>query len=200
MTKVSAELISALREKTGAGIMDCKRALEECGCDVEKAVDLLRQRGLAKAAKRAGKVTGEGVIGAYIHAGGKIGVLVEVNCETDFVARTPEFQAFVKDIAMHIAASNPKYIRREEVPEEEILHEKRIYMAQARESGKPEAVLERIAEGRLEKYFQEVCLMDQPFIKNQDINIKTLLDSLIARLGENIRIRRFARFQIGEKD
>ncbi len=200
MTKVSAELISTLREKTGAGIMDCKRALEECGCDVDKAVDLLRQRGLAKAAKRAGKVTGEGVIGAYIHAGGKIGVLVEVNCETDFVARTPEFQAFVKDIAMHIAASNPKYIRKEDVPEEEILHEKRIYMAQAREAGRPEAVLERIAEGRLEKYFQEVCLMDQPFIKNQDINIKTLLDSLIARLGENIRIRRFARFQIGEKD
>lgn len=200
MAKVSAELISTLREKTGAGIMDCKRALEECGGDIDKAVDLLRQRGLAKAAKRAGKVTGEGVIGAYIHAGGKIGVLVEVNCETDFVARTPEFQAFVKDIAMHIAASNPKYIRREDVPEEEILHEKRIYIAQAREAGKPEAVLERIAEGRLEKFFQEVCLMDQPFIKNQDINIKTLLDSLIARLGENIRIRRFARFQIGEKD
>lgn len=198
--KVSAELISTLREKTGAGIMDCKRALEECGGDVDKAVDLLRQRGLAKAAKRAGKITGEGVIGAYIHAGGKIGVLVEVNCETDFVARTPEFQAFVKDIAMHIAASNPKYISREEVPEEEVLHEKHIYIAQARESGKPEAVLEKIAEGRLEKYFQEVCLMDQPFIKNQDINIKTLLDSLIARLGENIRIRRFARFQIGEKD
>lgn len=198
--KVSTELISTLREKTGAGIMDCKRALEESGGDLEKAVDLLRQKGLARAAKRAGRITGEGLIGSYIHAGGKIGVLVEVNCETDFVARTAEFQAFVKDIAMHIAACSPKYISREDVPEEEIKHEKSIYMAQARESGKPESVIERIAQGRLEKYFQEVCLMEQPFIKNQDINIKTLLESLIARLGENIRIRRFARFQIGEKD
>jgi elongation factor Ts len=196
--EISADLVKKLREKTGVGLMDCKEALRAANGDMEKAVDYLREKGLAKLAKRTGRAATEGLISSYIHTGGKIGAMVEVNCETDFVAKTSEFQAFVKDIAMQVTASNPLYVRREEIPEEVLEREKTIYRNQARESGKPEKILDKIAEGKLEKFFQEVCLMEQPFIKNTDSTVKTLLEELVTKLGENIVIRRFARFQLGE--
>jgi elongation factor Ts len=196
--EISADLVKKLREKTGVGLMDCKEALRAADGDMEKAVDYLREKGLAKLAKRTGRAATEGYISAYIHTGGKVGAMAEVNCETDFVAKTNEFQAFVKDVVMQITASNPSYIRREDIPSEVLEREKTIYRNQARDSGKPEKILDKIAEGKLEKFYQEVCLMEQSFIKNTDITIKELLEELVAKLGENIIIRRFVRFQLGE--
>ena len=196
--EVSANMVKDLREKTGAGMMDCKKALTETGGDFQKAVDFLRQKGLATAAKRAGRIASEGRIGSYIHAGGKIGVMVEVNCETDFVAKTDDFQVFAKDIAMHIAASSPLYIRREEVTPEALEREKEIYRAQARDAKKPEKIMDKIVEGKLEKFYGEVCLLEQPFVKDPDITIQDLLNGFIGKVGEKVEIRRFARFQVGE--
>jgi len=196
--EISADLVKKLREKTGVGLMDCKEALRAADGDMEKAVDFLREKGLAKLAKRTGRAATEGSISSYIHTGGKVGAMAEVNCETDFVAKTDEFQAFVKDVVMQITASNPSYIRREDIPSEVLEREKTIYRNQARDSGKPEKILDKIAEGKLEKFYQEVCLMEQSFIKNTDITIKELLEELVTKLGENIVIRRFARFQLGE--
>jgi elongation factor Ts len=194
---ISADRVKELREKTGAGMMDCKRALSETEGDIEKAIDYLRQKGLSDAAKRTGRTASEGVIGSYIHPGGKIGVVVEVNCESDFVARTEEFQLLVKDLAMHVAASNPLYLRREEVPEEVIAREKNIYEVQAKEGGKPEKIVERIVQGKLEKFFQDVCFLEQPFVKDPDISVNQRVSSAVAKLGENIVVRRFQRFQLG---
>jgi len=195
---ITAEMVKELREKTGAGMMDCKKALEDAGGDMDKAIELLRERGLAKAAKKASRVAAEGIVESYIHGNGRIGVLVEINCETDFVARNEEFRQFAKDIAMQIAAANPKYVSREEVPPEVIEKEKAILRQQALNEGKPENVVDRIVEGRLEKFFEEVCLLEQPWIKNPDMKIKDLLTEKIAKIGENIVIRRFARFERGE--
>lgn len=196
--EVSASSVKELREKTGAGIMDCKKALAESAGDLEKAVDYLRQKGLAAAAKKAGRVAAEGVVGAYIHTGGKIGVLVELNCETDFVARTAEFQVLLKDLAMQIAAANPRYLRPEDVPPEELQREREIYRRQALDSGKPEKVVEKIVEGKIERFYSEACLLEQPFIKDPDRKVVDLVKEAVARLGENIQVRRFARYQIGE--
>jgi elongation factor Ts len=196
--EVSANMVKELREKTGAGMMDCKKALTETGGDFQKALDYLRQKGLATAAKRAGRVASEGRVGSYIHAGGKIGVMVEVNCETDFVAKTDDFQAFAKDVAMHIAASNPSYLQREELTADVLDREKEIYRAQARDAKKPEKVMEKIVEGKLEKFYGEVCLLEQAFVKDPDITIQDLLNGLIGKLGEKIEIRRFTRYQVGE--
>ena len=196
--EISASLVRDLREKTGAGIMDCKKALAETELNFEAAVTYLREKGLASAAKRADKATSEGAVGSYIHAGGKVGVIVEVNCETDFVAKTDEFQFFVKDIAMHIAALNPLYVRREDVPQDVIDKEISIYKTQALESGKPEKVVEKMVDGKVEKFFQEICLLEQSFVKDPDRTVKELLTATIAKLGENISIKRFARFKVGE--
>ena len=196
--EISASLVRDLREKTGAGIMDCKKALAETKLNFEAAVTYLREKGLASAAKRADKATSEGAVGSYIHAGGKVGVIVEVNCETDFVAKTDEFQFFVKDIAMHIAALNPLYVRREDVPQDVIDKERSIYKTQALESGKPEKVVEKMVDGKVGKFFQEVCLLEQSFVKDPDRTVKELLTATIAKLGENISIKRFARFKVGE--
>jgi elongation factor Ts len=196
--EISAELVKKLRAKTGAGVMDCKIALQEAQGDPEKAIEILKKKGLAAAAKKADRIATEGLIGSYIHAGGKIGVLLEVNCETDFVARTEEFQTLVKDIAMHIAASNPSYLRREDIPAEILNKEREIYKAQMEGSGKPEKVIEKIVDGKMEKYFAEVCLYEQPFIKDTDKTIRDLINEYIAKFGENINIRRFVRFQLGE--
>lgn len=195
---ITAEMVKELREKTGAGMMDCKKALEDANGDMDKAIELLRERGLAKAAKKASRVAAEGIVESYIHGNGRIGVLVEINCETDFVARNEEFRQFAKDIAMQIAAANPKYVSREEVPLDVIEKEKAILRQQALNEGKPENVVDRIVEGRLEKFFEEVCLLEQPWIKNPDMKIKDLLTEKIAKIGENIVIRRFARFERGE--
>jgi elongation factor Ts len=195
---ISAEQVKTLREKTGVGLMDCKEALKASDGDMDKAVDYLREKGLAKLAKRAGRATLEGCILSYIHTGGKVGAMVEVNCESDFVAKTKEFQEFAKDLAMQVTASNPSFVKREDVPEEVKEHEKTIYRKQALDSGKPEKILDKIAEGKLEKFYQEVCLMEQPFIKNPDITVKELLQGLVTKLGENMAIRRFTRFQLGE--
>lgn len=196
---ISLDMIKALREKTGCGMMDCKAALNEAKGNAEKANDILRQKGLASAARRSGRVAAQGLIDSYIHIGGKIGVLVEVNCESDFVGRNIEFQAFVKDIAMQITASNPQYVSRDEVPDGIIQHEKDILETQAKQEGKPEKALEKIVAGRLEKFYSEVCLMDQPFIKDPKKAIKDLLAELVAKIGENIVVRRFTRYQLGEK-
>ena len=196
--EISASLVRDLREKTGAGIMDCKKALAETKLNFEAAVTYLREKGLASAAKRADKATSEGAVGSYIHAGGKVGVIVEVNCETDFVAKTDEFQFFVKDIAMHIAALNPLYVRREDVSQDVIDKERSIYKTQALESGKPEKVVEKMVDGKVGKFFQEVCLLEQSFVKDPDRTVKELLTATIAKLGENISIKRFARFKVGE--
>jgi elongation factor Ts len=196
--EVNATVVKELREKTGAGIMDCKKALAESGGNLEKAVDYLRQKGVAAAAKKADHVAADGAVGAYVHPGGKIGVLVELNCQTDFVARTTEFQALLKDVAMQIAAANPAYVRREDVPAEEIEKEREIYRAQARESGKPERVFDKIIEGKLERFYSEVCLLEQPFIKDPDHKVADIINDAIARLRENIQIRRFARYHLGE--
>jgi elongation factor Ts len=195
---ITAKMVQELRTKTGAGIMDCKRALTETGGDIEEAIEELRKKGLASAAKRAGRVTSEGLVASYIHAGGKIGVLVEVNCETDFVARTEQFQQLVKDISMHIAASNPLYLKREDVSEEVLNKEREIYRAQFLDSGKPEKVIDKIVDGKMEKYFSEVCLYEQPFVKDTDKTVQELINESIAQLGENLNIRRFARFALGE--
>jgi elongation factor Ts len=197
MSSLSA-LVKELRGKTGAGILDCQKALQDTGNDVEKAIDLLRQKGLAAAQKKAGRETKEGIISSYIHSGAKIGVLVEVNCETDFVARNEEFQAFVKEVALQIAASHPLFIKREDIPQELIEREKNIYLAQMKESGKPEAAWEKIIKGKLDKYYQEQCLLEQAFIKDPSISIQDLLSQKIAKLGENLTISRFTRYQLGQ--
>jgi len=197
---VDAVRVKELREKTGAGIMDCKNALNQTGSDLQKAVDYLRQKGLSIAAKKVGRSTEEGIIGSYLHMGSKIGVLVELNCETDFVAKTPEFQAFSKDLAMQIAALPvPLFVRREDIPKDHIDREREIYAGQARDAKKPEAVIEKIVSGKLERYYSEVCLLEQSFIKDEEIKIKDLLAQKISAFGENINIKRFVRFQIGEK-
>ncbi len=196
---IDVSLVRDLRQKTGAGIMDCKRALKETGGNIDKAIEFLRQKGLAKAAKRVGQRADEGVIGSYIHAGGRIGVLVEVNCETDFVARTQEFKDFVKDIAMHIAATDPQYLTREDISEEIIQKEKHILKMQALEMGKPEKVIDRIVEGKLERFFSEVCLLEQAFVKDLDVTVGDLVTSLTGKIGERISIRRFTRYQLGEE-
>ena len=196
--EISVELVKDLRQRTGAGVIDCKTALRESKGDVDGAIDYLRRKGLATAAKKAGRIATDGLVSSYIHAGGKIGVLVEINCETDFVAKTEEFQVFVKNIAMHIAASNPQYVRREEIPGEVLEKEKDIYRSQALESGKPAKVIDKIVEGKLERFYSEVCLLEQTYIKDSDLTVKEVLDAMIAKVGENITIRRFARFQLGE--
>ncbi len=198
MSTVTAAMVKQLREKSGAGMMDCKKALTETGGDMEKAVDFLRKKGLATAAKRAGRATTEGVVMPYVHTGGKLGVMVEVNCETDFVAKSDDFQEFAKNVAMHIAAINPLGITPEDIPEAMIAREKEIYIAQARETGKPDNVIEKIIEGKMAKFIKESCLMNQPYVKNPDITIADLLNELIAKIGENISIKRFVRYQIGD--
>jgi len=195
---ITAEDVKQLRQSTGAGIMDCKNALKETDGDVEKAVDYLRKKGIAKAEKRAGRETKDGMVESYIHPGSKLGVLVEVNCETDFVAKTDDFKTFVRDIAMQIAAANPMVIKREELPQEIIDKEMNIYKTQAQNEKKPEHIAEKIATGRLEKFYQEVVLMEQGFVKNSDLTIEQLQKEIIGKIGENITIRRFARFQLGE--
>ena len=195
---ITAEMVKQLRERTGAGMMDCKKALTEANGDMEKAIEILREKGLAAAAKKAGRIAAEGIVDSYIHGDGRIGVLVEVNIETDFAAKNEEFRAFVKDIAMQIAASKPEYIRREDVPAEVIEKEREILRAQALNEGKPANIVDRMVEGRLEKFFKEVCLLEQPFIKDPDKTVQQLLNEKIATIGENINIRRFARFERGE--
>jgi elongation factor Ts len=196
--EVNAAVVKELRERTGAGIMDCKKALAETGGDLETAVDYLRQKGLAAAAKKTDRVAADGAVAAYVHPGGKIGVLVEINCETDFVARTGEFQTLLKDIAMQIAAANPRYIRKEDVSAQELERERSIYHQQALESGKPEKVLDKIVEGKMERFYSEVCLLEQAFIKDADKRVSDVVNDAIARLKENIRVRRFARYHLGE--
>jgi len=195
---ITAAQVNELRKATGAGLMDCKKALAETGGDHEKAIDYLRKKGLAAASKKAGRIASEGVVGSYIHAGGKIGVLVEVNCETDFVAKNEAFQAFVKDIAMHIAAAAPQFVRREDVDPALLEREKEIYRAKAKETGKPDNIVEKIVEGQISKFYGEICLLEQPFVKDPDKTIQTYLNETIASIGENISIRRFARFVLGE--
>ena len=195
---ISAQMVKELRETTGAGMMDCKKALTAVEGDMDKAIDFLREKGLAAAAKKAGRVAAEGLVEAYIHGGGRIGVLVEVNCETDFVAKTDAFKELVKDIAMHIAATNPSYLKREEVPTAELEHEQAVLAEQARNEGKPEKIIEKMVAGRIEKYYKEVCLMEQPFVKDPDKTISDLITESIAKIGENISIRRFTRYQLGE--
>jgi elongation factor Ts len=199
MSEVSAGLVRDLRERTGAGMMDCKKALTEVKGDVEKAIVYLRERGLAAAAKRAGRAAADGLVDQYIHAGGKIGVLIEVNCETDFVARTDDFRGLVRELAMQVAAANPRYVRREDVPAEVIEQERAIYAAQAASSGKPAAVIEKMLHGKVEKFFAEACLLEQPFIKDPDKQVGQLVSDAVAKMGENIVVRRFARFQLGEQ-
>lgn len=195
---ITATQVNELRKATGAGLMDCKKALTETGGDHEKAVDYLRKKGLAAASKKAGRAATEGLVGSYIHAGGKIGVLVEVNCETDFVAKNEGFQTFVKDIAMHIAAASPLYVRREEVDPAVLEREKDIYRAKAKESGKPDNIVEKIIEGQVNKFYADICLLEQAYVKDPDKTVQTYLNETIATIGENISIRRFAKFNLGE--
>ncbi|AKX93794.1 translation elongation factor Ts [Neomoorella thermoacetica] len=195
---IAAADVKALRERTGAGMMDCKKALTEANGDMEKAIEYLRKKGLATAAKRAGKVASEGLVHAYIHGGGRIGVLIEVNCETDFVAKTEDFRDLVHNLAMQVAASRPEYVAREDVPEEVLAKEKEILRAQALNEGKPEKVVEKIIAGRLEKFYQENCLLEQPFIKDMDRTVQDLINEKIAKLGEKIVVRRFVRYEVGE--
>jgi len=197
---VTMELIKELREKTGVGVMDCKNALNECGGDLDKAIDYLRKKGIATAKKRGGRATSQGQVQAYIHAGGKIGVLVEVNCETDFTGKTEDFSSFVKDIAMQIAATSPVAVDRDSIPAELLEREKEIYASQAKQMGKPEKVIEKIVEGKMKKFYSEACLLEQPFVKNPDITVQDYMNELIAKTGENIVIRRFVRYQLGEPD
>ncbi|HID30778.1 MAG TPA: translation elongation factor Ts [Desulfobacterales bacterium] len=198
MAAISAQMIMELRKRTNAGVLDCKEALKDADGDMEKAVDFLRKKGLATALKRAGRETSEGLIHSYIHTGGKIGVLVEVNCETDFVAKTDEFRSFVKNLAMHIAATRPLGIRREDIPEQVIRREEEIYRAQAEETGKPEKILDKIVQGKMEKFYKESCFLDQQYIKDPDITTQDLIHDMIAKTGENITVRRFVRYQLGE--
>jgi len=195
----TAQDVKALREITGAGMMDCKKALVEADGDSERAQEILREKGLAAAQKKAGRIAAEGIVESYIHMGGKIGVLVEVNCETDFVAKTDEFKAFVRDIAMQIAASNPRYIAVSDVPEDVIENERRVLKAQAVNEGKPENIAEKMLEGRIKKFYKDICLLEQPFIKESDKSVQQVLTEQIAKIGENINIRRFARYQMGEQ-
>ena len=195
---ISAAMVKELRQQTGAGMMDCKKALEECQGDMQKAKDLLREKGLAAAAKKAGRVASEGIVDSYIHLGGKIGVLVEVNCETDFVARNEEFRSFVRDICLQVAAANPLYLAREDVPSETIEEEKEFLRKQAIHEGKPEKIVDKIVTGRIEKYYEENCLLEQRFVKDMDRKIKDLVTEKVAHIKENINIRRFARFEMGE--
>jgi elongation factor Ts len=195
---ITAQMVKQLRERTGAGMMDCKSALTETTGDMEAAVDFLRKKGLAAAAKKAGRVAAEGAVGSYIHAGGKIGVLVEVNCETDFVARTEDFQELVRDIAMHIAAAEPRAVRREEVTQADLDRERAIFRDQALASGKPANIVDKIVDGKIEKYFSEFVLLEQPFVKDPDKTVGQLVTERIAKIGENIQIRRFSRFKLGE--
>ncbi len=197
--KIDAKAVKSLREKTGAGMMDCKKALQEAGGDEEKAVVILREKGLVAAARRAGQAAMQGAVDAYIHLGGKVGVLVEVNCETDFVARNEQFREFTRNICLQVAASNPLYIEKEDVPRDILEKERAVLRGQALREGKPEKVIERIIEGRIDKYFQENCLLEQPYIKDPDQSVRDLLNGLIARIGENIVIRRFSRFAVGEE-
>jgi elongation factor Ts len=198
--EISAALIKELRDKTAVGIMDCKEALSESQGDIQKAIEYLRKKGIATAKKRGGRTTSQGQVQSYIHGGGKIGVLVEVNCETDFTGKTDDFTNFVRDLAMQIAATNPIAIDRERIPEETIQKEKEIYASQARETGKPEKVIEKIVEGKLQKFYAEACLLEQAFVKNPDITVQDLANEMMAKTGENIVIRRFVRFQLGEED
>jgi len=195
---ISAAQVNELRKITGAGLMDCKKALTENAGDMEKSIDYLRKKGLAAASKKAGRIATEGIVGSYIHAGGKIGVLVEVNCETDFVAKNEGFKVFVKDVAMHIAAAAPLYVRREEVPTAEIDREKDIYRAKARETGKPDNIIEKIVDGQINKFYADICLLEQAFVKDSDKTIQTFINETIATMGENISIRRFSRYVLGE--
>jgi len=195
---ITAEMVKELREKTGVGFMECKSALQESKGDIEGAVTILRKRGLASAAKKSSRETKDGLIGAYIH-NGKIGVMLEVNCETDFVARNPDFQALVKDLAMHIAASDPRFIRKEDVTEDVLASEREIYRAQARATGKPENVLDKIVEGRMSKYYSEACLLEQPFVKDPSITVRDHIAAHIQKIGENIQVRRFVRYKLGEQ-
>ena len=197
MAEISAQMIKELRTRTNAGVLNCKEALKDADGDMEKAIDFLRKKGLATALKRAGRETSEGLIHSYIHTGGKIGVLVEVNCETDFVAKTDEFKTFVKDLAMHIAASKPLGIRREDIPEQVIQREEEIYRAQAVETGKREKILDKIVQGKMEKFYKESCLLDQQYIKDPDITTQDLIHDMITKTGENITVRRFVRYQLG---
>lgn len=196
---ITADMVKGLRQKTGCGIMECKEALKETGGDVEAAIEALRKRGLKTAAKKSGRATSEGQVGTYIHPGGKLGVMVEINCETDFVARTEEFQQLIKDICMQVAATNPKYVRREDVPQEAIKKEEEIYRAQLAESKKPENIIDKIIEGKLNKaFFAQNCLLDQVFIKNDKLNVGQLVADKVAKFGENLKVSRFCRFQLGE--
>lgn len=196
---ITAAMVKELRDKTNAGMMDCKKALGECDGDMEKSVDWLRQKGLSVAAKRAGRVASEGQVASYIHAGGKLGVLVEVNCETDFTGKTEEFAAFAKDLAMHIAASNPICVTEQDLPAEVMEREREIYKAQALEQGKPEKIVDKIVDGKMKKFVSESCLMSQAFVKDTDLTIEDLVNELRAKTGENVQIRRFARFMLGEE-
>ena len=196
--KIPANLVKELREKSGAPMGDCLKALQEAKGDMEEAFVVLRKRGMASAAKKASRTTNEGAVGTYIHAGGKIGVLLELNCESDFVARTEDFQELLKDIAMHIAATDPRYIGKEEVTEADLEREKDVYRAQAAATGKPANIIEKMLEGKMSKFYEEVCLLEQPFIKEQSLTIQQLISQKIAKLGENISVRRFARFKIGD--
>ena len=195
---ITAEMVKQLRDKTGAGMMDCKAALTEANGDMDKAVEILRKKGLASAAKRAGRATNNGVIGHYIHMGGKVGVLVEVNCETDFVARTDDFQTLAKEIAMHIAAADPKFVRREEIPAETLEKEREIYRAQFAGSGKPANVIEKIIDGKLESFYAQSCLLDQPSVRDPNVTISQMVAAATAKTGENVAVARFARFKLGE--
>jgi len=194
---ITSQMVKDLRDKTGAGMMDCKKALSENSGDMEKAIDFLRQKGLAVAAKRAGRATSEGVIETYIHAGGKLGVMVELNCETDFVAKTDDFREFARDVAMHIAAANPVSLTREDVPPEVVERERQIYVQQALDSGKPANIVEKMVTGKIDRFLAEVCLLEQQFVKNPEKTIQDMLTELVGKMGENVSIRRFSRFQVG---
>lgn len=196
---ITSQMVKELRTKTGAGMMDCKEALTATEGDFEKAIDYLRKKGMSAATKRSSKAAKDGTIASYIHMGGRIGVMVELNCETDFVAKTEDFQSLAKDLAMHVAASNPRYVRSDEIPADALEREKEIYRAQLAEEKKPEKIWEKIIEGKLNKYYEEVCLLNQKFIKNTDVTVETLVSNMIAKTGENIVVRRFARFQLGEE-
>jgi elongation factor Ts len=198
MADITAQMVKDIRDRTGAPFIDCKNALEEVEGDYEKAIDILKIKGVAKASKKVGRETPEGTITSYIHAGGKIGVMVEINCETDFVARNEEFQAFTKEVAMQIAAANPRYISRDEIPQDELEKEKEVMKAQVIESGKPEEIADKIVQGKIDKFYEEVCLLNQTHIRDSKVKINDLLQALIAKIGENIQIRRFTRYQLGE--
>lgn len=195
---VDASTVKELRERTGAGMMDCKKVLVETNGDIEKAIELLREKGLAAAAKKAGRIASEGIVEAYIHGGGRIGVLIEVNSETDFVAKNADFRAFVKDMAMQVAATSPLYVSRDQVDQSVIDKEREIYRQQALNEGKPEKIVDKMVEGRIEKYYKEICLLEQPFVKDPDVTVQELLTSMIAKIGENLSIRRFTRYEMGE--